>query len=230
MKRIFLVILVALWSTSLFGQLQIQTTDSVLLNNDDTLEIVPEVTTYFNVYNAADTAINYICLATEVVLPADAISYNICTNGVCSDVTSPGQLGNETVLDSKSYASPQPDIVYLNNGSQGEGFVRLKYQNRNNPDDTASICFSVNLLTALANVNGNDKLEIYPNPANENVHISYNVEQKSSLVIFDNTGRKVQTIELNNKKDEFYLNTADLQEGIYYIKIGDVANKMLIVH
>ena len=92
------------------------------------------------------------------------------------------------------------------------------------------IYFSYSLITALNNYDSNEKLSLAPNPANSNVMVDYSLEQKATLEVYDNNGRKIMSFPLQSKSDVFYLNTASLQDGIYFVKAGKVAKKLIIRH
>lgn len=74
-------------------------------------------------------------------------------------------------------------------------------------------------------------VEIYPNPANENVSILNDVENYS-VVVTNVLGQKIKTISATEKKTE--INTADLPAGAYQFNVisknGISQNKVLISH
>lgn len=70
------------------------------------------------------------------------------------------------------------------------------------------------------------KLTTYPNPAVENVTVEYTLEQNSngvSLVVFDQTGRKVVENKYNQQTAGTYkvsINAADLAAGNYFYQLN----------
>ncbi len=230
MKKIIFLFVVLTAGISSFAQLEILSADSSTVITGDTLQLVLAQPKYFNVHNSDTAAINYDCYATNVVLPSNDLAFEVCTNGNCANVNRPTQIGVTMTLGGGAYADPKPDVNYDNFGIDGDAFLELKYQNTEDSTDTAVIYFSYSLIAALNSIDSGDELTIAPNPADANVRVSYSLKTQSNLVIYDNYGRKVQSIQLQSKKDDFYLNTSNLQSGIYFIKTGNVAKKLIVRH
>ena len=230
MKKIIFLFVVLTASISSFAQLEILSADSSTVITGDTLQLVLAEAKYFNVHNSGNDSVSYVCLATNVVLPDNSLSFDVCTNGTCAEVNRPKQIGTIVTLKGGAYADPRPDVNYNNYGTEGNAFLALEYKNTADSTDTAVIYFSYSLIEALHNFNSSDELSLAPNPADANVKVSYSIENKSNLEVYDNSGRKVQTITLQSKKDNFYMNTSNLQPGIYYIKTGNVAKKLIVRH
>jgi hypothetical protein len=66
-------------------------------------------------------------------------------------------------------------------------------------------------------------LLVFPNPATNNVTISYNFGTDSykerSLTIYDELGRKIQSFTPQDVNDSWYLNTATLAAGLYIVRM-----------
>jgi len=63
-------------------------------------------------------------------------------------------------------------------------------------------------------LNGPDRVNIYPNPASDNIYIS-NLIEKSSIKIYDIQGKLVLENKISNKE---YVNISILSKGIYQVK------------
>jgi len=63
-------------------------------------------------------------------------------------------------------------------------------------------------------LNGPDRVNIYPNPASDNIYIS-NLIEKSSIKIYDIQGKLVLENKISNKE---YVNISILAKGIYQVK------------
>jgi len=63
-------------------------------------------------------------------------------------------------------------------------------------------------------LNGPDKVNIYPNPATDNIYIS-NLFKKSGIKIYDIQGKLVLENKISNKQ---YVNISNLAKGIYQVK------------
>ena len=72
-------------------------------------------------------------------------------------------------------------------------------------------------------------IDVYPNPANGEVHVTLNSAHKAELTVFDAMGRMLHTYSfngLNHTTLERYLNT--LSEGVYYIKVMSEAGNQTV--
>ena len=63
-------------------------------------------------------------------------------------------------------------------------------------------------------LNGPDKINIYPNPTKENVYVSNLKEDNVDLKIYDINGKIVMQQKISNKE---YLNVSKLSNGIYQL-------------
>ncbi len=84
--------------------------------------------------------------------------------------------------------------------------------------------YKIDISNNIMNIDGNlfpSEVKIYPNPASEMVTISLkNSSEKAKISMFDVMGRLVKQIGFENKK-EIHFSVADLQAGIYYLKISE---------
>ena len=72
--------------------------------------------------------------------------------------------------------------------------------------------------TGVANV-PQTKAEIYPNPADALVNISFSKANKGSISIFDVTGKLLQTVNMDGTNTKYNISTAELTPGQYMISI-----------
>lgn len=69
--------------------------------------------------------------------------------------------------------------------------------------------------------NSRTELKVYPNPATENITISYTGQQKKvTITIYDNAGRKVIVKELDSQR-LWQADISGLAKGIYLIQVND---------
>ena len=73
----------------------------------------------------------------------------------------------------------------------------------------------------------NSKIEIYPNPTNNNLNIESNL-LFDSLTIYDIRGRQLQTISYTDPILKSNFSTRNLTNGIYYISIQSGTSKKLL--
>jgi hypothetical protein len=73
-------------------------------------------------------------------------------------------------------------------------------------------------------------LKVFPNPANELVHVTFNEEQKNALIeLYDMSGRLLQSHTINNYS--FDLNFASYADGVYYLKVNQTNSyKIIKIH
>ncbi len=126
------------------------------------------------------------------------------------------------------------------NDSDGDGIPYLPEQ----PDHLAPVFAAEAQLnfqvTGLNNIRANTEFEvaIYPNPANEQATIGFNIERSSRVTIeaIDLTGKRIQTIldrQLPEGQFKTSWNVIDIPAGIYYVRIRiggshAVAKKVLV--
>jgi len=77
------------------------------------------------------------------------------------------------------------------------------------------------------------KLELYPNPVDKILNISFSLKnsQNSKIFIFDITGKLIfrDVIDFNTSQLQFYrYDTELLNPGIYSIKIGEISKKFIV--
>ena len=77
-------------------------------------------------------------------------------------------------------------------------------------------------LSGLNDIAQTNSISIYPNPATNEIVIS-NIANNEIVEIFDITGKLVKQVVYNNK-----INVADLQAGVYTIKVNNQIQKLVI--
>lgn len=82
---------------------------------------------------------------------------------------------------------------------------------------------NINSTTSVVNINKDVTVNVYPNPAKENVNISFNLTEKSNVQvqILDATGRLVKDVAnqtMGAGTQTLNVSTADLAAGIYNVK------------
>ena len=89
-------------------------------------------------------------------------------------------------------------------------------------------CFSDNFITSVIYNDNSSSLNIYPNPAKDNLQLVINNEQliDKNVIIYDVYGREVKQFKINNSK--LIIKIADLQNGVYFIKLGSLTKKFVV--
>ncbi len=80
--------------------------------------------------------------------------------------------------------------------------------------------------TSLISNNYEKVTVIYPNPANDMITLT-DVPTNSTVTIFDSSGRSLMRSKPQPKSEEVSINVSGLNAGVYFIKVGDKAKKMV---
>ena len=73
----------------------------------------------------------------------------------------------------------------------------------------------------------NEDLSIYPNPAKENVKISYKLSGKGQIQIHNLKGQIVESVSVSGKKDNLNVNIKNLEKGSYFVSLLDESGKVI---
>ncbi|OFX82820.1 MAG: hypothetical protein A2W99_14250 [Bacteroidetes bacterium GWF2_33_16] len=117
---------------------------------------------------------------------------------------------------SKDIRYPLLTIIQTQN-SNGTATIRTAYYSK----------YKLNEVVDKENLNlENISASIYPNPFTESFKIDYYIQKDSpvEIVIFDNSGRKVSSIQRNSQAAGYYTETftkeqLDTQQGLFHIRI-----------
>lgn len=81
------------------------------------------------------------------------------------------------------------------------------------------------LATGINSITKNNSIKIYPNPANDLVHVNRFSNTNNTLLVYNALGEVVMTKEL--LKENETVNISTLSNGIYFFKIEDVIKKVV---
>ena len=99
--------------------------------------------------------------------------------------------------------------MLLDNGNLIDNASSTSIDDAINNGYTACATTSIGL-----DLNGPDKVNIYPNPATDNIYIS-NLIEKSNIKIYDTNGKLVLENKILNKE---YIDISTLSKGVYQLK------------
>ena len=88
-----------------------------------------------------------------------------------------------------------------------------------------SECFYI-LGVGVNNIINNGEINIYPNPASNNIKISNFRFQVSEIIIIDLAGKIVKQVEPKNS--ELNIQIGDLEKGVYFVRVGKQIKKLII--
>ncbi|MBN2662492.1 MAG: T9SS type A sorting domain-containing protein [Bacteroidales bacterium] len=230
MKKIIFFAFLVFVTNSVFSQILVKASDcETVYNNGDTIYINADQEFNFSVYNAHTTDLTYKAIVTHIYIPADAIGVEVCTAGTCATPTGPQDIGFGITIGADSCDAGH--LNYWSNSSIQDFFMRLKFVNTNDDTDTATICFMYDYsLAGVPSVVTENNITIAPNPASNQVFITYDVLNSEYVELYDIKGSLLQQFSINSAKGNFYMNTSYLPNGIYIVKIGNESKKFAIRH
>jgi len=145
-----------------------------------------------------------------------------------------GQKAIETLYATNSYrlySHYEQDFGIMPTSQGGEIYYDCNANGQNDPDDSVHYMQNINIATKLTIEHTTNIIEdeieildIYPNPAKQNVAINYELKSHSfvNISIFNIKGEEVLNTHYNNKNKGNYtdiLNTSKLKNGFYFISI-----------
>lgn len=174
----------------------------------------------------ADDAANTNC---------SSISSWVNSNGITANAT----FSNSAVVESAYGAGGMPKIVVLGGGSTPTVFFN---QNGSAAGNSTNLQNAINSALATGvheSASAVSAVQLFPNPANTSSAISF-VSQNTiegSLAVYDQLGQKVLDVFSGvfvAGENKFEFSTAELANGIYFIKINDAetsrAIKIVVSH
>lgn len=220
------------------------TGDTIFMSVDkaglDTLFIPPTIKVY--VENTSSDSMSVYLKRYELNPIVDSTSNYFCWGATClgGDVTGNqtirfGEPTDTTVIQAGDTNKTLAAYYEPNNYFRGTPFnkvymygnmgFRFVIYDRDNPSDSASVILVYKIqetvgIKEVAKVNYN--LKVGPNPANNQVNITYNIKgnyAQQTLEIYDLLGNLVKAEKLRNSSDVFNLNVSDLNSGIYFYRL-----------
>tara|TARA_B110000977_G_scaffold200955_1_gene293324 strand:- start:75 stop:761 length:687 start_codon:yes stop_codon:yes gene_type:complete len=164
-------------------------------NLDDTLMVVV-TRTFPEEYLTIDEISTYFCWGTTCYPPAT----NTSTNALA---IAPGE-------------SPAIGFTgYLSNMPEEKTFT-INYCFSVESDPTIKTCTDVNYTSLSAYIGVEEtetRFEVYPNPANDILHVNYTSQKEADFIMYDMLGNKIYTdVIANSKTIQLY----DFEAGIYF--------------
>ncbi|MGD1319592.1 T9SS type A sorting domain-containing protein [Chryseobacterium sp. 2R14A] len=166
------------------------------------------------IYNAASTT-DYSFSGIGVTPTADPVQDWTTVSNTISGTT-------RTVVATRSLAGGPGDTPIPNMAgnleifvARGNGTLTLSNHGPSNRGyATLPMAFDASLATSETNLSAPPRYSLYPNPAKGIVNFE-NADKIKSIEIFESTGRKVRTEQVEGKS----LNISDLKTGTYYLEM-----------
>lgn len=139
--------------------------------------------------------------------------------------------GPNTVTNSVVLSAGQTSVMdthFKPHDAVGTGNVVIKAWVQNDSAATVRILeYQCNaLLTGIYDPFPKGTLRVYPNPARNYVNVSFSTyDQIRSIEIYDIIGQRVNTFYLPFGTETYYINTEELQEGMYFMSLYNEQKK-----
>lgn len=164
----------------------------------------------------------------------------ICWGGLCfaTDVSqSPNSFRTTITPGGESGDYDFIGHVYPEVGLMGpiEGDITYCFFDADNPSD--SVCHTVTFKWApdvsIDEATPLSGVQVYPNPADNEITVTYDLESEGSFELVNLVGKKVFQRDLKAGHNEFELNISDLAAGVYLYRLSSngeyIETKRLIV-
>jgi hypothetical protein len=163
------------------------------------------------------------------VVPLPQVTLAALNVQLCNDTTF-------TVLNNGSpgggvYSGPgvSNDTFYFGGLGVGSYILNYTYANAYGCSSSDTATATVQICTGIENVNA-QSIEIYPNPFSDNINLKFNVvNDKTRVIIIDETGRTIIRKEVPPLTTSFDLNTSALAGGVYLLQLIDENGESLAV-
>ena len=121
------------------------------------------------------------------------------------------------------------------NGQIGLSDIDITYL-INQEDSLDYVNWANGTTTGVEKINSQSEIQIYPNPATNNIQLIISNEQLGKEVqILDITGKTVKTVIVNlalsevegKEKQSLTIDISNLQNGVYFVKLGNTVQKLI---
>jgi hypothetical protein len=134
-----------------------------------------------------------------------------------SEIENPDSNFNELIIHKYKYNTPNSMITVAPNNF---AYMRLGA-------DTLSICDSLSVITKRNGKQNQNGLVVFPNPANHQLNLTFEISTKGYIIITDALGKVVFSYTINNPILELPIDIANFNNGIYYLSYR---NKEVSIH
>jgi hypothetical protein len=227
MKNILLIILFSVLSFGASSQIFIPTPRNATSSGLNNASVDLIITIKNNSSNIADSMFKWTVLSNNVPVTWD---FGFCDPNNCYPA-SEAVLGKNHVCQINKGANGQMKASYSYNNSGGTSFTKIVLQSfRRNATNTAdSITFSDTIsfnasawMTGVNQVNRSSEIDFYPNPVKDQLNFKYASNSSITVDIYNIIGVKVKSF--THDGNTTLVNTNDLQNGVYFLRVKDGAN------
>jgi hypothetical protein len=111
---------------------------------------------------------------------------------------------------------------YLPQGQSGQSVIFYTFFNHDMPADSVrlKVVFDV-APTGIASIDNKNIFTLYPNPANDFIHVKYNFNNQADFIIYDITGKLIKRESLKEGQTDYIFSIADLKSGVYFYSVNN---------
>jgi len=108
-------------------------------------------------------------------------------------------------------------LEYKPNGHADPAVIDIKIHKVGDENEAIIVHLSYTVLTAgIETINTNNNFVAYPNPANNNVNISYSASESSEIIFYNIVGEQVKKILVDAGSSTVEIETSSLPAGTYF--------------
>jgi hypothetical protein len=134
-----------------------------------------------------------------------------------SEIENPNSNFNSLIINKFKYDTPNSSLSVAPNNF---AYMRLGA-------DTLSICDSLSVITKRNGKQNQNSLVLFPNPANQQLNLTFEKSITGYISITDALGKVVYSYTINNPIIELPIDIANFSNGIYYLSYR---NKEVSIH
>jgi ligand-binding sensor domain-containing protein len=80
----------------------------------------------------------------------------------------------------------------------------------------------------IESVSDNASFNLYPNPTSDVLNISLTNVENEQIEVYNTTMQLVKTVPVGNRQQQATMSMADVEHGIYFVKIGNQVSKVIV--
>lgn len=183
----------------------------------DSVSVAPTTTTTYTVTGTDSVGCTSIDSVTITVNPLPQVSAGSTTTNYCLADASGNLVGVPT---SGIWSGPGVTGNTFNPSTAGAGThnVIYTYTDSNGCSNSDTLVMTVDLCTGIQEVY-NTAFSVFPNPANNNITVSWSNAEVKTLTLRDASGRAVRTYNVSGTQAQ--LSLEGLANGVYFLNVNE---------
>jgi len=187
---------------------------------------------YIGVSNLTDNDMDVVCEITEFILPEGDMGISMCW-GICAVLDDPEVIsypyiiGTSVAIPANTTNNTDAHFEYLSEVPAGYAKVVLKFYKFHDEANFVTLTFESG--TGISELNLNNNISVFPNPAKNNATFSYNIDNyiNTYIDIHNILGKQIDRVHLKNNEGEINFNLSKYNSGIYFYSLV-IDNKIIV--